>query len=213
MEEDPNVMRKGFNPEMTAQPYDWKKKEIIDLEALSKPVLDFTKWWIERKLEKLVVPASGFTYRLLGHRSLRDERSRQISKGTIEERENPFEDVGTKKGKEVPREKHPRSEKIIREPQNKKQKYGDAPPSPSRTPSVQEIETFERQDAGTSIRRFEQEENLDRPMHDRLSINAYEKSMQERGRGQDIAIEESLATILEQEMINDEDSALEEENP
>ena len=69
---------------MTAQPYDWKKKEITDLEALSKPVLDFTKWWIERKLEKLVAPANGFTYRLLGHRSLRDERSGQISEGTIE---------------------------------------------------------------------------------------------------------------------------------
>ena len=25
MEEDPNVMQKGFNPEMTVQPYDWKK--------------------------------------------------------------------------------------------------------------------------------------------------------------------------------------------
>ena len=75
MEEDPNVMRKGFNPEMIGQLYDWKKKEIIDLEALSKPFLDFTKWWIERKLEKLVAPASGFTYRLLSHRPLRDERS------------------------------------------------------------------------------------------------------------------------------------------
>ena len=51
MEEDPNVMRKGFNPEMTAQPYDWKKKEITDLEALSKPVLDFTKWWMSASLK------------------------------------------------------------------------------------------------------------------------------------------------------------------
>ena len=59
---------------MIAQPYDWKRKEIIDLEALSKPILDFTKWWIERKLEKLVAPANGFTYKLLGHRLLRDER-------------------------------------------------------------------------------------------------------------------------------------------
>ena len=90
---------------MIAQPYDWKKKEIADLEALSKPVLDFTKWWIERKLEKLVTPANGFTYRLLGHRPLRDERSGQISEGTIEERGIPSKDVGTKKRKEVPQEK------------------------------------------------------------------------------------------------------------
>ena len=66
---------------------------------------------------------------------------------------------------------------------------------------------------GTSIRRFEQEENLDRPIHDRLSINAYEKSMQERGRDQDMATKESLATILEREMINDGDGPLEEETP
>ena len=79
--------------------------------------------------------------------------------------------------KAVPREKHPRIEEFIQESQSKKQKHGDAPSSPSRTPSVQEIETFERQDAETSVRRFEQEENLDRPIHDRLSINAYEKSM------------------------------------
>ena len=125
----------------------------------------------------------------------------------------PSEDVGTKKGKEVSREKYHKIEEVIQEPQNKKQKHGDAPSSPSRTPSVQEIETFERQDAGTSIRRFEQEENLDRPIHDRLSINAYEKSMQERGRDQDISIEESLTTILEREMINDEDGPLEEETP
>ena len=38
--EDPNVMRKGFNSERTAQPYDWKKKEIMDVEALLKLVLD-----------------------------------------------------------------------------------------------------------------------------------------------------------------------------
>ena len=87
---------------MIAQPYHWKKKEIIDLEALSKLVLDFTKWWIEHKLEKLVAPANGFTYRLLGHRPLRDERSGKISKGTIEERGTPSKDVQTKKGKEVP---------------------------------------------------------------------------------------------------------------
>ena len=60
---------------MIAKPYDWKRKEIIDLEALSKPILDFTKWGIEHKLEKLVAPANGFTYRLLGHRPFRDERS------------------------------------------------------------------------------------------------------------------------------------------
>ena len=35
--------------------------------------------------------------------------------------------------------------------------------------------------------------------------------MQERRRDQDIATEESLATILEREMINDEDGPLEEE--
>ena len=93
-------MRKGFNPKMKAQPYDWKKKEITDFEALSKPVLDFTKWWIERKLEKLVALANGFTYRFPSHRSLRDERSRQISEGTIKERETPSKNVGTKKGKE-----------------------------------------------------------------------------------------------------------------
>ena len=79
-------MRKGFNPETTTQPYDWKKKEITDLEALSKLVLDFTKWWIEHKLEKLVTPANGFTYRYFGNRTLRDETSQKISKGTIEER-------------------------------------------------------------------------------------------------------------------------------
>ena len=96
-------MWKGFNLEMKAQPYDWKKKEIVDLEALSKPVLDFTKWWIERKLEKLIALASGFTYRLLGHRPLRDERSRQIFEGTIEERRTPSEDLGAKNRKEAPR--------------------------------------------------------------------------------------------------------------
>ena len=52
---------------------------------------------------------------------------------------------------------------------------------------------------------------MDRPIHDRLSINAYEKSLEERGRDQDISTEESLATILEREMINDEDGPLEEE--
>lgn len=35
--------------------------------------------------------------------------------------------------------------------------------------------------------------------------------MQERGRDQDIATEESFTTILEREMINDEDVPLEEE--
>ena len=54
---------------------------------------------------------------------------------------------------------------------------------------------------------------MDRPIHDRLSINAYEKSMQERGRDQDIATEESLATILEGDMINDRDGPLEEGTP
>lgn len=54
---------------------------------------------------------------------------------------------------------------------------------------------------------------MDRPIHDRLSINAYEKSMQKRGRDQDIATKESLATILEREMINDGDGPLEEETP
>ena len=71
---------------MIAQPYDWNKKEIIDLESFSNLVLDFTKWWIECKLEKLVAPANGFTYRLLGHRPLRDERLEQIFEWTIEER-------------------------------------------------------------------------------------------------------------------------------
>ena len=140
---------------MTTQPYDQKKKEIIDLEALSKPISEFTKWQIEHKLEKLVAPANGFTYRLLGHRPLRDERSGQISEGTIEERETPSEDVGTRKGKELPRERRPRIEEVIQEPQNKNQKHGNDPSSPSHTPSVQEIETFERQDVETSIRRFE----------------------------------------------------------
>ena len=73
MEEDPNVMQKGFNLEIIAQTYDWKRKEIIDLEALSKPVLDFTKWWIERKFEKLVAPTNGFTYRLLSDRPLSND--------------------------------------------------------------------------------------------------------------------------------------------
>ena len=82
--------------------------------------MDFTKWWIERKLEKLVAPANGFTYRLLGHRPLRNEIYRKIFEGTIEERGTPSEDVGTKKGKEVPREKHPRIKEVIQEPQNKK---------------------------------------------------------------------------------------------
>ena len=81
---------------------------------------------------------------MLGHRPLRDERLGQISEGTIEERGIPSEDVGTKKGKEVPREKHPRIEEFIQEPQNKNKKHGDAPSSLSQNPSVQEIETFER---------------------------------------------------------------------
>ena len=46
---------------MIVQPYDWKRKEVIDLDVLSKPVLDFTMWYFERKLEKLVAPANGFT--------------------------------------------------------------------------------------------------------------------------------------------------------
>ena len=54
---------------------------------------------------------------------------------------------------------------------------------------------------------------MDRPIHDRVSINAYENSMQERERDQDIGTEESLSTILEREMINDEDGPLEEETP
>lgn len=54
---------------------------------------------------------------------------------------------------------------------------------------------------------------MDRPIHDRLSINVYEKSVQERGRDQDIATNKSLATILEREIINDEDGPLEEEAP
>ena len=98
---------------MIAQPYDSKKKEITDLEALSKPVLDFTKWWIACKLEKLIAPTNGFTYRLRGHRPLRDERSGQISEGIVEERGTPSKDVGTKKGKEAPREKHPRVKEVI----------------------------------------------------------------------------------------------------
>ena len=57
------------------------------------------------------------------------------------------------------------------------EKSQNAPSYPSRTPSVQEIEAFERQEVETSIRRFEQEENLDRLVHDKLIINAYEKSM------------------------------------
>ena len=68
---------------------------------------------------------------MLGHRPLRDERSGQISEGTVEERGTPSEDVETKKGKEVPREKRPRIEEVIQEPQNKKQKHGNAPSSPS----------------------------------------------------------------------------------
>ena len=43
MEEDPNVMQKEFDLEMIVQPYDWRKKEVTDLEILSKLVLDFTK--------------------------------------------------------------------------------------------------------------------------------------------------------------------------
>ena len=113
MEEDPNVMRKGFNLETIAELYDWKKKEITYLEALPKPILDFKKWWIERKLEKLVAPANGFTYRPLGHRPLRDIRSGQISEGTIEERGTSSEYLGAKKGKEIPREKHPRIVEFI----------------------------------------------------------------------------------------------------
>ena len=52
---------------------------------------------------------------------------------------------------------------------------------------------------------------MDRPIHDRLSINAYEKSMQGMGRDEDMATEEILTTILEQEMMEDETSPLEEE--
>ncbi len=63
--------------------------------------------------EKLAALANGFTYRLLGHRPLRDERSGQISEGTIEERGTPSEDVGTKIAKEVPREKCPRTKEVI----------------------------------------------------------------------------------------------------
>ena len=64
--------------------------------------------------------------------------------------------------------------------------------------SVQKIEIFERKEVETRIRIFEQEENLDRPVHGRPCIHAYDKSMQERGRYQDIAMEEILATILQQ---------------
>jgi hypothetical protein len=44
-------------------------------------------------IQKLVAPANGFTYRLLGHRPLRDERSGKISEGTIEERGTQSKDV------------------------------------------------------------------------------------------------------------------------
>ena len=111
--EDPNMMQKGLKPKMIAQPYSWKRKEVIDLEALSKLVLDFTKWWIECNLEKLVALTNGLTYRLLSHKQFRYERLGQISKGTIVERGTPMDDARTKKGKEVSQEKHPRIDKVI----------------------------------------------------------------------------------------------------
>ena len=86
---------------MIVQPYDWKKKEVTKQDFLSKPVLDFTKWWIECRLEKLVAPTNGFTYRLIGFQSLRDERPRKISKETAKEREVPLEGVEARKEKEV----------------------------------------------------------------------------------------------------------------
>jgi hypothetical protein len=76
---------------------------------------------------------------LLVHRPLGDERLGKKIQGTVEESGTPSEDVGTKKGKEVPQKKHPRIEEVIQEPQNKKQKHGDSPSSPIQTPRVQEI--------------------------------------------------------------------------
>ena len=70
-------------------------------------------------------------------------------------------------------EKHPRIEEVSQEPQNKKLKHGNVPSSSTSTPNIQEMETFERQEVETSIRRFEQEEKLDRPVHDKLSLNSY----------------------------------------
>ena len=55
------------------------------------------------------MPTNGFTYRFTGHQPLKDERPRQISEGTIEERETQSKGVETRKGKEVAREKHCRS--------------------------------------------------------------------------------------------------------
>ena len=106
-------MWNGFNIEMISQPYDYNEKEVIDLETLSKAVLDFTKWWIERKLEKLVALTNGFKYRFLGHQLLRDERWRQIFEGLIEEIRTPSEDVGIKKWKEVSQQKNPRIDEVV----------------------------------------------------------------------------------------------------
>ena len=69
------------------------------------------------------------------------------------------------------------SEADVQEPQQKKQKSGKNPSSPSCILSVQEIETSDRKKVETSIRRFKQDFFLDRPVHDILTINAYENSM------------------------------------
>ena len=76
-----------------------QKERGYRARSSSKPILYFIKWWIEHKLEKLVAPAKGFTYRFLGHGPLKDEWPGKISEGGIEERGTPSEGVGTKKGK------------------------------------------------------------------------------------------------------------------
>jgi hypothetical protein len=54
-----------------------------------------------------------------------------------------MKDVGPKKGKEASQEKNPRIEEVSQEPQNKNQKHRYVPSSPTRTPNIQEMETFE----------------------------------------------------------------------
>ena len=44
------MMKKGFNLEMIVQLYDWEMKEVTNLEAFSKTILDFTELRIENKL-------------------------------------------------------------------------------------------------------------------------------------------------------------------
>ena len=88
--------------EKTIQPYDWSKKEIFDLDSISKSVVNFTKWSIERHIVNLKVSKDSLKYKLMKHKALQDGRSSQSS-GVKIKGEIPPEDVNKGKGRALPK--------------------------------------------------------------------------------------------------------------